>query len=43
MKDVEFSHNTQDYWKNPNNQSKTTQGSADVGRDGGEEGEIGIA
>ena len=37
-----FNHNTQDCWKNPNNQSNTTQGSADVG-DGGEEGEIGMA
>ena len=37
-----FNHNTRDCWKNLNNQSNTTQGSADVG-DGGEEGEIGMA
>ena len=36
-----FNHNTQDCWKNPNNQSKTTQGSADVGDCG--DGEIGMA
>ena len=32
---------TQDCWKNPSNQSKTMQGSADVGV--GEDGEIGMA
>jgi len=34
-----FNHNTQDCWKNPNNQATTTQGSTDVG-DGGDD-EIG--
>jgi len=36
-----FNHNTQDCWKNPNNLSKTTQCSADVGYCG--DGEIGKA
>ena len=36
-----FNHSTQDCWKNPSNQSKTRQGSANIG-DGGD-GEIGMA
>ncbi len=37
-----FNHNTQDCWKNPNNESTTTQGSADVGDGGyGEIGDVG--
>ncbi len=39
-----FNHNTQDCWKNPNNESTTMQGSADVGDDGdGEIGDVGDA